>query len=125
MTSVPQASFLDLEFSPGIRFIGVDDKILADILSENPGYIKITMTKGTAVEYEWTTSSGDAFYDLHGDSSSVNYHIYKKGTSAAEQGTLTAEFDGNHGWYWKNRSSEAITITLKATGAYQDIKEMK
>lgn len=87
--------------------------------------IKITMTKGTAVEYEWTTSSGDAFYDLHGDSSSVNYHIYKKGTSAAEQGTLTAEFDGNHGWYWKNRSSEAITITLKATGAYQDIKEMK
>ncbi len=45
VTSVPQASFLDLEFSPGIRFIGVDDKILADILSENPGYIKITMTK--------------------------------------------------------------------------------
>ena len=45
VTSVPQATFLDLEFNPGIRFLPVDEKILSDILSENPGYIKITMTK--------------------------------------------------------------------------------
>ncbi len=44
LTSVPQASFLDLEFSPGIRFLPVDDDILAKILDKNPGYIKSLIT---------------------------------------------------------------------------------
>ena len=86
--------------------------------------IKITMLKGTQVEFSWSTSTGEAFYDLHGDSSEVNYHIYEKGTEASMTGTFEAAFDGNHGWYWKNRTDAPITITLKATGAYQNIKEM-
>jgi len=45
LTSVPQASFLDLEFSPGIRFIGIEDQVLDKILNDNPGYIRISMTQ--------------------------------------------------------------------------------
>lgn len=45
LTSVPQASFLDLEFSPGIKMLPVDDDILDKILKENPGYIRMTVTK--------------------------------------------------------------------------------
>jgi len=86
--------------------------------------IKITMTKGTPVEFTWSTNGDQAFYDLHGDSKEVNYHIYEKGTAQTKSGTLTAAFTGNHGWYWKNRTISPITITLKATGHYQDIKEM-
>jgi hypothetical protein len=41
LTSVPQASFLDLEFKPGIRLLPLDEKILGDILKSNPGYIRI------------------------------------------------------------------------------------
>ncbi len=87
--------------------------------------IKITMTKGTMVDFTWSTNGAQAFYDLHADSKEVNYHIYEKGTAQTKSGTLTAEFTGNHGWYWKNRTNAPITITLKATGHYQDIKEMK
>ena len=86
--------------------------------------IKITMVKGTAVDFNWSTSTGQAFYDLHGDSKEVNYHIYEKGTEATMEGTLEAAFDGNHGWYWKNRTDAPITITLNTTGQYQSIKEM-
>ncbi|PCI07886.1 transmembrane anchor protein [bacterium] len=86
--------------------------------------IKITMTKGTAVDFTWSTNGAQAFYDLHADSKEVNYHIYEKGTAQTKSGTLTAAFTGNHGWYWKNRTNSPITITLKATGHYQDIKEM-
>ncbi len=86
--------------------------------------IKITMSKGTVVDFTWATSSGRAFYDLHGDSPEVDYHIYEKGTDSAKQGVLEAAFDGNHGWYWKNRTESTITITLNTTGAYQAIKEM-
>ena len=86
--------------------------------------IKITMTKGTTVDFTWSTNQGQAFYDLHADSKEVNYHVYEKGTESTKSGTLTAAFDGNHGWYWKNRTNTPITITLKATGHYQAIKEM-
>ncbi len=45
LTSVPQASFLDLEFSPGIRFLPIDQGILDSIRKENPGYIQIDVSK--------------------------------------------------------------------------------
>lgn len=86
--------------------------------------VKLTMLKDNAVEFSWTSDAGDAFYDLHGDSKEINYHVYEKGTESAMQGTLTAAFDGNHGWYWKNRSQSPITITITATGEYQSMKEM-
>lgn len=45
LTSVPQASLLDLEFSPGVRFLSIEKPILDGILKENPGYIKVEITK--------------------------------------------------------------------------------
>ena len=45
-TSAPQASFLELEHSPGIRFIGLPQDKLDKILKDNPGYITSTLSKG-------------------------------------------------------------------------------
>jgi len=45
-TSMPQASFLELEHSPGIRFIGVTKDKLDEILAANPGFIPGLMPKG-------------------------------------------------------------------------------
>lgn len=45
LTSVPQASLLDLEFSPGVRFLPIKKDILDGILKENPGYIQIDISK--------------------------------------------------------------------------------
>ena len=46
-TNMPQASFLELEQSPGIRFIGIEDKAKYDkILNDNPGFVSGVMPKG-------------------------------------------------------------------------------
>lgn len=46
-TNMPQASFLELEQSPGIRFIGIeDDAKLKKILADNPGFVPGVMPKG-------------------------------------------------------------------------------
>jgi uncharacterized protein len=46
-TNMPQASFLELEQSPGIRFIGINDKAKqAKILADNPGFVPGVMPKG-------------------------------------------------------------------------------
>lgn len=38
-TSVPQASFIELQHSPGIRFIGLPEAKLTQIINDNPGFI--------------------------------------------------------------------------------------
>ena len=36
-----------------------------------------------------------------------------------------ATYDGSHGWFWRNRGSKAVTITLKTSGAYSEIKRVQ
>jgi hypothetical protein len=90
--------------------------------------IKITMPKGVSVRYEWTTQGGPVNYDTHGDPSHGPkgvYHGYGKGQNATrEAGTLTAAFDGTHGWFWRNRSGAEVTVTLKTSGNYEQIKQV-
>jgi len=43
LTSVPQASFLALEFSPGVRFLPIEKPVLDKIVKSNPGYIRMTI----------------------------------------------------------------------------------
>lgn len=120
--SDPVTSIMD--YAPVITDSPRTDELSVTLDPDKSTEIKITMTKGTTVDFTWSTNGAQAFYDLHGDSKETNYHIYEKGTDSTKSGTLTAAFDGNHGWYWKNRTNAPITITLKATGHYQDIKDM-
>jgi uncharacterized protein len=52
-TSVPQASFIELQHSPGIRFIGLSDDKMKQILNDNPGFITGSIPKDA---YEGLTS---------------------------------------------------------------------
>ena len=45
-TNMPQASFLELEQSPGIRFIGLPKEDQQAIIAANPGFIEGTMPAG-------------------------------------------------------------------------------
>jgi TRAP transporter TAXI family solute receptor len=45
-TSMPQASFIELQHSPGIRFIGLPEDKLNEIIAANPGYIPGVMPAG-------------------------------------------------------------------------------
>tara|TARA_E500000318_G_scaffold107412_3_gene116663 strand:+ start:2786 stop:3751 length:966 start_codon:yes stop_codon:yes gene_type:complete len=46
-TSVPQASFIELQHSPGIRFIGLPEAKLEEIIKANPGYIHGSIPQGS------------------------------------------------------------------------------
>lgn len=89
--------------------------------------IKVAMKKGAKVSYEWWTDGGKANFDVHADSKKlkINYHNYSKGSETRKSGKITAAFDGSHGWFWRNRTNENITITLKTNGEYSNIKRMK
>lgn len=97
-------------------------------LAPNEGTeIKVTLAKGKKVQYSWSTNGGRANFDVHGDSKKLNidYHGYSKGSEQKSEGVLEAAFDGNHGWFWRNRTSDTFTVTLKTSGEYTSIKHMK
>ncbi|MER9164150.1 MULTISPECIES: transmembrane anchor protein [unclassified Mesorhizobium] len=86
--------------------------------------IKLVMAKGAQAQYSWTANGAAVNFDTHGDGGGENIS-YEKGRGAAEdEGVLEAAFDGNHGWFWRNRTDADVTVTLKTNGAYTDIKRM-
>ena len=45
LTSVPQASFIDLNFKPGIRLLTIETAIMDKLLKMNPGYVRYEIAK--------------------------------------------------------------------------------
>jgi hypothetical protein len=85
---------------------------------------KLAMKKDAVVKYSWTVANGNVNYDLHG-SHGGKESSYKKGRGvASDEGTLTAAYDGYHGWFWRNRGTADVTIMLKVDGAYTELKKM-
>ncbi|MGZ0655838.1 transmembrane anchor protein [Coraliomargarita sp. W4R72] len=89
--------------------------------------IKVAMSKGAIVNYSWSTNGGKANFDAHADSRKlkIDYHSYEKGSESEKLGTLIAAFDGSHGWFWRNRTAQTMTITLEVSGEFSDMKHMK
>lgn len=94
-------------------------------LAPDDGYeVKLVMEKGVTARFEWFTNGPKVNYDTHGDGAGINYHGYGKGTNVDRQeGELTAAFTGSHGWFWRNRSGQPVTITLRTSGDYTDLKQ--
>jgi hypothetical protein len=86
--------------------------------------VKMNMVKGAKANFTWTATDKVNF-DLHGDGDGESTS-YEKGRGVAQDnGVLEAAFNGNHGWFWRNRTSAPVTVTLKTDGAYTDIKQVR
>jgi hypothetical protein len=84
--------------------------------------VKLVMKKGGKAVFDWTVEGGVANFDLHGDNRKRS-KSYKKGRGVSgEKGVLEAAFDGNHGWFWRNRTTKSITVILRVKGEYTEIK---
>lgn len=85
--------------------------------------IKMTMGAGNVAEYAWTATGGRVNFDLHAHSGgeSVNY---ERGAGQTEgDGSIEAPFAGDHGWFWRNRDSTPITMTIQLRGEYNEVVE--
>ena len=90
--------------------------------------IKLEMIEGSFVKYNWETKNGGLNYNLHGDGykGSQKSITYKKGRmTSSDSGEIISEFDGYHGWFWRNRNSTAVTVTLETIGDYIQIKKLR
>lgn len=87
--------------------------------------LKLAMKQDALVSYAWSVNQGHVNFDTHADNASTKYHGYNKGKAVTgDAGTLKAAFDGMHGWFWRNRSKQTVSVQLEISGDYTDIKRV-
>lgn len=77
------------------------------------------MTKGQKVDFGWSTDGAEVEFNLHGEvptDPSVKAHVYHRGASKGEKGSVVAVFDGVHHWSWRNTGDKPVAVTVKASG---------
>ena len=80
--------------------------------------IKLVMAEGARAAFEWTANGSILNYDTHGDGGGQSV-TYEQGRGVPDQsGELVAAFNGNHGWFWRNRTDAPVTFTLRTRGDY-------
>ena len=95
------------------------DKRVLTLAPGQAAELKLGMNKGSKVQYRWTAGGGKLNFDTHGDNAEISYHGYGKGRNKpGQEGELVAAFDGNHGWFWRNRSDTVVTLTLEVQGDF-------
>lgn len=102
------------------------DEVILTLVPNQGAEIKVTLKKGEKVNYKWS-STGKTNYDIHADSKELNikYHGYSKGSNTSDEGVIEAAFNGSHGWFWRNRTSKPVTLTLVTSGDYTGITRME
>ena len=86
--------------------------------------IKAQMKAGEAFVFSWTSSGGPVNFDMHGEkpNDGDNFTTHWKDRAKSEgHGSFTAPFGGSHGWYWKNKGAEPVTITVKVSGYFEKL----
>jgi hypothetical protein len=81
---------------------------------------KYTLAEKAPLLFSWR-ATGPLHYDMHAhpfDGGEALTESYGVGDAKEMRGQYTAPFSGIHGWYWQNRSLNAVTLTLNAAGAF-------
>jgi outer membrane protease len=98
------------------------DSISITIPAQGSKEYKFGLTAGASLDYTWQTDGAALYYDFHGDpkgDTTGYFKSYEEKVSAQASGSLTAPFEGIHGWYWRNDTASPVVIELKASGDYR------
>ena len=87
--------------------------------------IKLRMNQGDRALYAWRVEGGVVNYDTHGDAPGRSISYVKGRGVAQDEGELVAAFNGQHGWFWRNRGAADVTVVLRTGGAYSRLERLK
>ncbi|MHB1293245.1 MAG: hypothetical protein ACYCY5_13820 [Sulfuricella sp.] len=87
---------------------------------------KTRLEKGAALIYSWKTQQGEKInHEFHGEPLNAKADVYEsyilEKHVSESSGALIAPFTGTHGWYWRNKNTTPVAVTLNASGFYTDI----
>lgn len=99
----------------------VTDERVFEIPPEGELEYKYRLEAGRSMVYSWTANSWvrSEMHSEADDAPAGTAEFFEiEESTLGRFGTYTAPFPGIHGWYWKNESSQPVTLTLKAAGFF-------
>ncbi len=87
---------------------------------------KTRLQKGAALIYSWKTLHGEKIHhEFHGEPLNAKPDVFESYINekrvSESSGSLIAPFAGTHGWYWENKNTTPVTLTLNASGFYAEL----
>jgi|TARA_B110000902_G_C14288493_1_gene579860 hypothetical protein len=125
--SVPKPSEADNP-PPEVQYSVREDTIEVIVPAKKGIEYKFKSLKYGRTKYEWSTDKGIVYIDFHGEvkqensSKNVFYESYTLAYSNNMAGTLTAPFEGKHGWYFRNETNQDIVVAIRLNGQYELFK---
>ncbi|WP_148861859.1 hypothetical protein [Marinobacter fonticola] len=86
--------------------------------------IKAKMSAGDQFVFTWETDGGVVNFDMHGerlDATDEFTSFWVGRDQSSANGRFEAPFEGTHGWYWLNPTSEPLTVTVRVSGFYESL----
>jgi hypothetical protein len=113
---------------PEVQYSEREDTIEVIVPAKKGIEYKFKSLKYGRTKYEWSTDKGIVYIDFHGEvkqensSKNVFYESYTLAYSNNMAGTLTAPFEGKHGWYFRNETNQDIVVAIRLNGQYELFK---
>lgn len=96
------------------------DRIVFELAPFESVEYKYRLEQDASLVFHWS-ASGELVYELHAepDGAEAGYaESFDKGRGSGANGTYLALFPGIHGWFWENRGTETVHLTLETDGFY-------
>jgi hypothetical protein len=101
-----------------------NDEMIVTLQPGEGTEVKAQILKGEHFVFSWSADA-PVKSDMHGEpfhAKEKEFTTYwKVPQQSAAQGTFTAPFDGIHGWFWRNKGSKPVTITVRVSGFQQKL----
>ena len=98
-----------------------EDKHVITLGPGKAAELKLKMSKGHQAKFSWKSNGKGIKHDTHGHNGKDTISYDKGRRVTQKSGVITAAFDGEHGWYWRNVSWNTVEIVLQTRGFYTDV----
>jgi hypothetical protein len=85
--------------------------------------VKLTMNEDDVAEYRMIVEGARVNFELHAHGAGQSITYERGRGSAGAEGKIIAAFTGDHGWFWRNRDNQSLTVTLQVRGTYSELKK--
>ena len=85
---------------------------------------KLVMAAGAVATFEFIADGGVINFDHHGEGQGQSFS-YEEGRGVnMDNGEIVAPVEGTHGWFFRNRGSSDVVVTLRTGGNYFELRKL-
>ena len=112
----PTPSAATLPANPRVFLPGLaGEELRIPVGSRGEANYRVKMQAGDTLVYAWSVDKGTVLY-------AGPERSYDRGVARQAHGTLVAPLEGNYGWFWQNRTADALVIHFKIKGRYEPLR---